>query len=74
MSSWSNEVEADVDAGVVEGDQIPLDFEFLCEVPLKLLVQVGHHCLGGVLLVDLVSETSSAHNSQPQIHIALIQS
>ena len=73
MSSGGNEVEADVDASVVEVDEISLDFELLGEVLLKLLVEVGDHGTGRVLLVDLVSKASSAHHSQPQIDITLLQ-
>ena len=65
MSSGGNEVEADVDAGVVEVDKVSLDLELFSEVVLKLLVQVCDHGTGGVLLVDLVSKASSAHHRQP---------
>ena len=61
-----------MDSCVVAADQISLDFELLCEVLLKLLVEIGDNGTGGVLLVDLVSKPSSAHHRQPQVHIALL--
>lgn len=62
VSSWSNKVEAHVDACVVEMDEVSPDLQLLCQVLLKLLVDVCHHSIGGVLLVDLVAKASSAHN------------
>lgn len=62
-----------MDAGVVEVDEVSLDLELLCEVLLKLLVQVCHHGLGRVLLIDLVSKSRRAHYCQPQVHIALLK-
>ena len=58
---------------IVEGDQVSLDLELLREVGLKLLVDVLDNGATAVLLVDLVSKPSSAHNCQTQLHIALLQ-
>ncbi len=38
-----DEVEADVDPGVVEGDKITLDLELLLQEVLKLVVDVLHN-------------------------------
>ena len=62
-----------MDASVVEVDEISLDLELFSEVLLKLLVKVGDHGTGGVLLVDLVPKASSAHHCQPQINITFLQ-
>lgn len=42
MSSWGDEVEADVDPGVVVVEQRALDLQLLLEVVLKLSVDVVH--------------------------------
>lgn len=62
MSSGSNEVEAHMDACVVEMDKVSPDLQLLRQVLLKLLVDVCYHSIGRVLLVDLVAKASSANN------------
>ena len=73
MACWGDEVETEVDAGIVEGDQLSLDLQLLLEVGLELLVDVLQDGLAAVLLVDLVSIASRAHHGQPQPHVALPQ-
>ena len=62
-----------MDSAVVKGDKVPLDFEFLLEVELKLLVDVLYDGSAAILFVDLVTETLRAHNHQPKTNIALLQ-
>lgn len=64
VSSWRDEVETSMYSSVMKGDQLSLDFEFLCQVGLKLLVDVINDSTTTVLLVDLVSIASSTHHCQ----------
>ena len=58
---------------IVEGDQVSLDLELLCQVGLKLLVDVVDDGQSAVLLVDLITEPCCAHHGQSQPHIAFLQ-
>ena len=49
-----DEVEADMDPGVVVGGEVPLDLELLLQPGLELAVDVVHDGAEAVLLVDLV--------------------
>ena len=62
-----------MDSAVVKGDKVPLDFEFLLEVELELLVDVLDDGSAAVLFVDLVTKALRAHNHQPQTNIAFLQ-
>jgi len=73
MACWGDEVETEVDASVVESDQLSLDLQLLLEVGLELLIDVFQNGLAAVLLVDLVAIAGRAHNSQSQLHVALLQ-
>lgn len=46
MSGGSNEVEAHMDTCVMEMDEVSPDLQLLCQVVLKLLVDVRHHSIG----------------------------
>lgn len=52
MSSWSNEVETGMDAGVMVGVDGPLHLEFLLEVLLKLVIDIVHYWLKAVKQID----------------------
>lgn len=57
---------------IMECHKLPLDFELLSEVSLKLLVDVIDDGTATVLLVDLVPIPGSAHYRQTQLDIALL--
>ena len=73
VPSGGDEVEAGMDTGVVEVDQVSLDLQLLLEVRLKLPVDVVHDGRAAVLLVDLVTKAGRAHHGQTQLHVALLE-
>lgn len=73
MASGGDEVQTGMYTSIMEGHQFSLDLEFLCQVGLKLGVDVVYDGAAAVLLVDLVAIASSAHDSQAKFHIALLQ-
>jgi hypothetical protein len=48
MTSWADEVEADMDSGVMKVDKISLDLQLLLQVGLELLVNVPENGLDAV--------------------------
>ena len=64
MAGGRDEIQAGMYTSIVEGDQVSLDLELLCEVGLELLVDVLDNGAAAVLLVDLVAKTSCAHHCE----------
>ena len=68
-----DEVETDVNPGIVIRGQIPLDLQLLLQVELELPVDVVHDGLERVLLVDLVAVAHRVANGHFQLHRTLLQ-
>lgn len=64
MACWTDEVETYMNPAVVVGVERPFDLQLFLQVSLELCVDVVHHSLEAVLLVDLVSVTNSIHDRQ----------
>ena len=73
MACGGDEVEAEVDASIVVGDKLSLDLQLFLDIGLELLVDVIQDGLAAVLLVDLVAVARRAHDSEAQLHIALLK-
>lgn len=70
MSSWTDEIEANMDPTVMVTVEGPLDLQLLLQVGFKLSVNVIDNCLETVLFVNLVSIAYSIYNRQlEKIHI-----
>lgn len=62
-----------MDASIMAVYQVPLDLQLLCQIVLKLFVDVFYDGLAAVFLVDLVPITSCTDYSQSELHVALLQ-
>ncbi len=58
---------------VMKAPEISFDLELLFEEVGKLLVNVLNDGVAAVLLVNLIPITSSAHDCQAEVYIALLQ-
>ena len=59
-------------ATIVEGDKVPLDFEFLLEIEFKLFVDVFDDGSAAVLFVNLITKALRADDHQTKANITLL--
>ena len=71
MSRRTDEVQADVDARVVNLLDVSIEIQLALNVLLKLAVYVISDRLVTILLVDLIAETGRLHDGQLEVYVVL---
>lgn len=64
MSSWTNEIQADMNAAIMVSWQRALDFQFLLQVGFELWVDVINDGFEAVFFIYLVTIANSVHDGQ----------
>ncbi len=73
MTSWGDEIDACMYAGIMEVHQVSLNLQLLCQVSLKLGIEIVHDGTAAILLVDLVSIPCRADHRKAKLDITFLQ-